>query len=69
MKLHLLASLGLVGSFASPLSAQQDFDSVEVTAEEIAPGIAVLYGSGGNMGLSHGKDGTILIDDQFGALS
>ncbi|WP_435417593.1 MBL fold metallo-hydrolase [Parerythrobacter aurantius] len=50
-------------------SAQRNFDDVEVTAEQVAPGIAVLYGSGGNIGVSYGEDGTILIDDQFAPLT
>ena len=56
-------------AFATPAQAQRNFDSVEITAEEIAPGIAVLFGAGGNIGVSHGEDGTILIDDQFAPLS
>ena len=49
--------------------AQRNFDEVEIRAEQIAPGIAVLYGAGGNIGVSYGEDGTILIDDQFAPLS
>ena len=52
-----------------PAAAQRDFSEVEIEAEEIAPGIAVLFGAGGNMGVSHGEDGTVLIDDQFAPLS
>ena len=54
---------------ASPVHAQRDFSQVQVTAQELAPGIAVLFGSGGNIGVSYGEDGTILIDDQFAPLS
>lgn len=64
--------LGLAASaifLASPLSAQRDFSEVEITSEELAPGVAVLFGAGGNMAVSHGEDGTILIDDQFAPLS
>jgi glyoxylase-like metal-dependent hydrolase (beta-lactamase superfamily II) len=50
-------------------NAQRDFDAVEIKAEQVAPGIAVLFGAGGNIGVSHGEDGTILIDDQFAPLS
>ena len=54
---------------SSAIRAQQDLDAVEITAEEIAPGVAVLFGAGGNIGVSHGADTTILIDDQFAPLS
>lgn len=50
-------------------SAQQDFSKVEIKAEILAPGIAVLFGAGGNIGVSYGPDGTVLIDDQFAPLT
>ena len=53
---------------ATPASAQRDFDEVEIRTEQVAPGIAVLFGAGGNIGVSHGEDGTVLIDDQFAPL-
>lgn len=55
-------------AFTVPAAAQ-DMTDVEITAVEIAPGVAVLYGNGGNIGVSHGDDGTILIDDQFAELT
>jgi glyoxylase-like metal-dependent hydrolase (beta-lactamase superfamily II) len=48
---------------------QQDMSEVQITTVEIAPGVAVLFGNGGNIGVSHGEDGTVLIDDQFAELS
>ena len=69
MKIVLsFASLSLL-TLATPAAAQRNFDEVEIRAEQIAPGIAVLYGAGGNIGVSYGEDGTILIDDQFAPLS
>ena len=64
---RILATASIV--IASPLAAQRDFSEVEITSEELAPGVAVLFGAGGNMAVSHGEDGTILIDDQFAPLS
>ena len=54
---------------AAPAAAQQDFSKVEVKAENLAPGVSVLFGAGGNIGVSHGEDGTVLIDDQFAPLT
>lgn len=54
---------------ASPAIAQRNFDNVEIKTEEVAPGIAVLFGAGGNIGVSHGDDQTTIIDDQFAPLS
>ena len=54
---------------AVPVGAQQNYDAVQIRAEQVAPGVAVLFGAGGNMAVSHGPDGTILIDDQFAPLT
>lgn len=66
MKAGLAAVLALV---AAPVLAQQDFSKVEVKAEKVAEGLYMLTGSGGNLGLSVGKSGTYLIDDQYAPLS
>lgn len=55
---------------AAPAPAQQpDFSKVEIKVETLAPGVAVLFGAGGNIGLSHGEDGNILVDDQYAPLT
>lgn len=64
---HILLLLALL--VAAPGSAQQDFSKVEIKVEQLAPGVAVLFGSGGNIGVSYGPDGTVLIDDQFAPLT
>lgn len=69
MKLRLIAPLFAASLLSSPALAQRDLSQVEITAEEIAPGVAVLFGEGGNIGVSYGEDGTILIDDQFAPLT
>jgi len=63
---HLLASAALIAS--GPVLGQ-DVSKVEIKTEQVAPGVAVLFGAGGNIGLSYGEDGTILIDDQFAPLT
>ena len=54
---------------AAPAAAQQDFSKVEVKVERLAPGVAVLFGAGGNVGLSYGEDGNIIVDDQYAPLT
>lgn len=55
---------------AAPASGQpRDFSKVEIKVEQLAPGVAVLFGAGGNIGLSYGEDGNILVDDQFAPLT
>lgn len=53
----------------APSVMAQGMDKVEIKAEPLAPGVAVLFGAGGNIGVSYGEDGTILIDDQFAPLT
>ncbi len=49
--------------------AAQDFDKVEIKSEKVADGIYVLFGAGGNIGVSIGDDGVLVIDDQFAPLT
>ncbi|MEM8930389.1 MAG: MBL fold metallo-hydrolase [Acidobacteriota bacterium] len=49
--------------------AQPDFDSATVTSAEVAPGIYMLTGVGGNLGLSVGDDGAFLVDDQYAPMT
>lgn len=42
-----------------------DMDSAEIRLEKIDNGISVLFGLGGNIGVSIGDDGVFIIDDQF----
>ena len=63
MTMHRAAIL--LGVFASPALAQQAASQPEIRVERIAPGVAVLFGRGGNIGVSYGADGNVLIDDQY----
>ena len=55
---------------AAPAGAQdRDFSKVEVKAEKVAGNVYMLTGSGGNIGLSIGEDGVVVIDDQFAPLA
>ncbi|MGE3618708.1 MAG: MBL fold metallo-hydrolase, partial [Gemmatimonadales bacterium] len=48
---------------------QQDFSAVQIRTVPVAPGLYVLVGSGGNIGLSVGEDGSFIVDDQFAPLT
>jgi cyclase len=63
--LALLAFVGLAGT----LSAQTNFDTVQVRAVQVTPNLHVLFGAGGNIAVSTGSDGTFIIDDQFAPLT
>ena len=67
MKLRpLVFGSAIALSLAGAAIAQQqtDWNVIEVTATEIRPGVAVLFGNGGNIGVSDGPDGTLIVDDQ-----
>ena len=42
-----------------------DFDKAEIKTETLADGFHVLFGLGGNIAVSVGGDGTLIVDDQF----
>jgi cyclase len=54
---------------ATPLTAQQNFDTVQIRTVKVADGVYMLMGSGGNIGVSAGPNGVILIDDQYAPLT
>lgn len=68
MKTLLLAASILWGVL--PAAAQDDeFASIEIKAEALRGNLHVLYGGGGNIGVSAGVDGILLIDGQFAQLT
>lgn len=70
MTVRLASAALLFGLAAAPAFAQApDFSKVEIESEQVAPGVAVLFGAGGNIAVSYGEDATLLIDDQFAPLT
>jgi len=60
---------GLALAVASGVWAQRDFSGVEIKTQAVAPGISMLVGAGGNIGVFSGADGVVLIDDQYAPLT
>ena len=50
-------------------SAFAQFDDVEIKVTPVAGNIYMLVGAGGNIGVSVGEDGILMIDDQFRPLA
>ncbi len=69
MKTSFLFGLSLLAVISGPAAAQTDFEKVEIKPQQLAPGVAVLFGAGGNIGVSYGEDGTVLIDDQYAPMT
>lgn len=71
ISLALLAASPLALSACVQSNAQEAdrFAKVEIKTVQLTESIAVLFGAGGNIGVSYGPDGTVLIDDQFAPLT
>jgi cyclase len=62
-----LLPLALLLTSALPLRAQND--SVAIVATPVSGHVHMLTGMGGNIGVSAGRDGVFLVDDQFAPLT
>ena len=62
--------LGLLLLAAASMTAQQrDWSKVEVKATHVAGSVHMIVGAGGNIGVSVGDDGIVMIDDQYAPLA
>ena len=60
----------IIGLLVCPaLGAAQDFDNIQIQTTRVTESIYMLQGSGGNIGVSIGDDGTFIVDDQFAPLT
>lgn len=65
------AALLLLGSLGSIAAAQaQDYETARIEVERVTDGLHVLFGIGegviaGNIGVSIGEQGVLIVDDQF----
>jgi cyclase len=48
---------------------QVDWDAVEISTHHVAGTVHYVQGQGGNIGLSVGDDGVLMVDDQFAPLT
>jgi cyclase len=69
MRLKLILTLFFVCALTSFVHAQQDFSKVEIKATQVAGNIWMLEGAGGNIGVSVGQDGLLIVDDQYAPLA
>ncbi|WP_262692352.1 MBL fold metallo-hydrolase [Kordiimonas aestuarii] len=62
-------ALFMAGLMLSTAASAQDWDKVELKTEALAGNIHVIYGAGGNIGVSAGDDGVFIVDDQYAPLT
>lgn len=60
-------TIGVV--LAGRTSAQDDYADVQIKATHVAGNVYMLEGRGGNVGVSVGEDGILIVDDQFAPLA
>ena len=65
----LTVALVFVGLGLVVVLAQQNFDNVQIQTTRVAGPVHMLEGSGGNIGVSAGVDGLLMIDDQYAPLA
>ncbi|GLP94876.1 MBL fold metallo-hydrolase [Paraferrimonas sedimenticola] len=65
---YIRAALILGLAVALPVQADR-FANVQIETQSLGNGIYMLTGSGGNIGVSAGEDGLLIIDDQYAPLS
>jgi len=66
-RLIAFAAAALVATAVA--AQQQDFSKVEIKVQKVAGSVYMLTGSGGNIGVSVGDDGIVIVDDQFAPLA
>ena len=69
---HLLRSAifaFIAVSLTNTSLAQTDYSQVQIVPHQVRGNMYYLEGAGGNIGLSVGEDGVVMIDDQFAPLT
>jgi cyclase len=70
MKKHLLILTAVMVCWCAPRTpAQTDWSKVEIKPTKVAGSVYMLEGAGGNIGVSVGPDGILIVDDQFAPLA
>ena len=66
---QFLAAVGLICAGVLVSGQSQNFDGVRMKVTPVKGSVSMITGRGGNIGLSVGADGVLMIDDQFAPLS
>jgi glyoxylase-like metal-dependent hydrolase (beta-lactamase superfamily II) len=65
----LAAAVAALLSLPCAAAAQDDLAKVEIKVHKVAGTVYMLEGAGGNIGVSIGEDGVLIVDDQFAPLA
>ena len=65
--LRLILSFFVIAALST--AQDRDWSKVPIKVDQVSGGIYMLTGSGGNIGISIGEDGVLIVDDQFAPLA
>jgi glyoxylase-like metal-dependent hydrolase (beta-lactamase superfamily II) len=68
-RLAVALALSMLAMPSALVAQGRDMSQVVIRPHQVANGIYYLEGQGGNIGLSVGEDGVVMIDDQFAPLT
>ncbi len=66
---YLLVAVLIAGLGTPTLTTGQDFENAIIETREVAGNVYALFGPGGNIGISVGDDGMLIVDDLFAPLT
>jgi cyclase len=69
LRVHLIVAACVLFCLPFVSQAQWDLSKVEIKATKVAGNVHMLEGAGGNIGVSVGADGILIVDDQFAPLA
>ncbi len=67
--MRIASAITVVVALALPAAAQRDWSQIEIKVTPVAGTVHMLEGAGGNIGVTIGSDGIVIIDDQFAPLA
>ncbi len=67
--LGLVLALAAAAAAVAPVAAQEEMEDVEIDVTHVSGDVYLLEGRGGNIAVSAGPDGAVMVDDQFEALA
>ena len=68
-KLARLLIVSLISLYSISVHAQTDWSKIEIKVTKVGGNVYMLEGAGGNIGVSVGPDGILIVDDQFAPLA
>jgi cyclase len=69
MRFKMLFSVVASSFLANSICAQSSMDDVKITSQHVSGSVHMLMGAGGNIGVSAGDEGILIIDDQYAPLA